>query len=394
MIDAQVVRLRAEKLVAGGDALARLDDGRVAFVEGAIPGELVDARVLQSKTSFVRAEADSVIEASSDRVVPDCVHRKEGCGGCAWMHIDLHAQRDFKIDVVVDAFSRIAKLSEPSVIKGQALPALGSRRVMRLIADDSGRLGLRASQSNDVVAIKNCAVAVDSINTLFAHDGWTPGEEIIVHADKEGEGLAIATDSRVPESVRSIARVGDRAFTKESIRGVELRVDAQSFYQGCRDADLVLVDAVERAAEREYLDGEHGSVIDAYGGVGLFAASLVPPEVRCIVVELAPAAVDDARINLSGRNVQVVESAVEDWEPEPAGLVIADPSRKGLGAEAIEVLVGTGADRIVLVSCDAAAGARDINLLTKRGYELVYSEVLDLFPNTSHVEVVSRLDRA
>jgi 23S rRNA (uracil1939-C5)-methyltransferase len=160
---------------------------------------------------------------------------------------------------------------------------------------------------------------------------------------------------------------------------VELRVDAQSFYQGCRDADLALVDAVERAAEREYLDGEHGPVIDAYGGVGLFAASLVPPEVPCIVVELAQAAVDDARINLLGRNAQVVESAVEDWEPEPAGLVIADPSRKGLGVEAIEVLVGTGADRIVLVSCDAAAGARDINLLAKRGYELVYSEVLDMF---------------
>jgi tRNA/tmRNA/rRNA uracil-C5-methylase (TrmA/RlmC/RlmD family) len=74
--DAQVVRLRAEKLVAGGDALARLEDGRVAFVEGAIPGELVDARVLQSKTSFVRAEADSIIEPSSARVVPDCVHHK------------------------------------------------------------------------------------------------------------------------------------------------------------------------------------------------------------------------------------------------------------------------------------------------------------------------------
>ena len=79
--------MRAEKLVAGGDALARLEDGRVAFVEGAIPGELVDARVLQSKTSFVRAEADSIIEPSSARVAPDCVHRNEGCGGCAWMQV-------------------------------------------------------------------------------------------------------------------------------------------------------------------------------------------------------------------------------------------------------------------------------------------------------------------
>ena len=96
MNDAQVVRLRAEKLVAGGDALARLEDGRVAFVEGAIPGELVDARVLQSKTSFVRAEADSIIEPSSARVAPDCVHRNEGCGGCAWMHMEPQAQHDFK----------------------------------------------------------------------------------------------------------------------------------------------------------------------------------------------------------------------------------------------------------------------------------------------------------
>lgn len=393
MNDAQIVRLRAEKLVAGGDALARLEDGRVAFVEGAIPGELVDARVVQSKSSFVRTEAESIVEASLARVHPECAHREQGCGGCAWMHIDSQAQHDFKVNLVVDAWLRIAKLSEPSVIKGHALPALGTRRVMRLIADESGHLGLRASRSNDVIAINNCAVAVDSINTLFAHSGWTPGEEVIVHADRDGAGLAIATNSRVPESVRSIARVGDRAFTRESIRGVELRVDAQSFYQGCSDADLALVDAVERAAERVYLEGAHGSVLDAYGGVGLFAASLVPPDVPCIVVEVAPAAVDDARINLVGRNTQVVESAVEDWEPKAAGLVIADPSRKGLGVEAVEVLVCTGADRIVLVSCDAAAGARDINLLTKRGYKFIYSEVLDTFPNTPHVEVVSRLDR-
>ena len=110
-------------------------------------------------------------------------------------------------------------------------------------------------------------------------------------------------------------------------------------------------------------------------------------------VEGSRAAVEDARANLSGFDATVVRADVATWRPRSADLVIADPSRAGLGKEAAAVLVGTGARRIVLVSCDAASLGRDAGLLTGAGYILSSVRPVDLFPHTWHVEVVSVFDR-
>ncbi|MEP4650780.1 MAG: TRAM domain-containing protein, partial [Ilumatobacter sp.] len=84
--------VRAERMVAGGDAMARLEDGRVAFVTGALPGEEVEVEVRNDRKDFVKATVTEVLEPSPDRVVPTCPHRREGCGGCGWMHFDTDAQ--------------------------------------------------------------------------------------------------------------------------------------------------------------------------------------------------------------------------------------------------------------------------------------------------------------
>lgn len=390
MSDSATVVLRAEKLVAGGDALGHLDDGRVVFISGALPGETVRAALKQSKTSFAKAQTIEVLESSAERVATACPHLAEGCGGCSWMHIEPVAQHDFKVELVSESLGRIAKMSNADIRRGSAIGAVGTRNVMRFAVNDDGRLGLRAAASNTIVPIEHCMVAAETINNVLGSSGWTPGTEVVMHAN--ADSVAVSTDSRVPEEVRELVRSGEFGFTTQEVLGTQLRVDAESFYQGCEGADAILVEAVSRAAGDEYLNGSHGPVVDAYGGVGLFAATLVSPETECVLVEMAPSAIDDARINLSGRNVSVVESKMEDWIPVRAGLVIADPSRRGLGADAVSVIAGTGAKRVVLVSCDVAAGARDIALLVAQGYQLIYTEVLDLFPNTFHVEMVSRLD--
>lgn len=389
----QTVKVRAEKLVAGGDALAHLDDGRVVFVSGAIAGELVEAEVTQSKESFAKAAATKVVEPSDSRVNADCPHLAQGCGGCQWMHIAAPAQHEAKIEIVRESLRRITKIAEPDVRKGGAVTAIGGRMVMRFAVDEGGRLALRAAASNRLVRIERCQVAHASINAVLPISGWDADTEVVLHVESASGDVAVASDSRVPDAARAVLRTGSAAFTTETVNGERVRIDSGSFYQGCIGSDVALVDAVARAAGDSFLAGENGQVIDAYGGVGLFAVALVPADVECTVIELAQSSADDARINLADRKARVIESAVEDWQPEPAGLVIADPSRRGLGPEAADVLAATEAERIVLVSCDAAAGARDIGLLINRGYMFVYSEVLDLFPNTPHVEVVTRLDR-
>ena len=121
----------------------------------------------------------------------------------------------------------------------------------------------------------------------------------------------------------------------------------------------------------------------------------VPAERRAIIVEVSASSTADARHHLAGRDVTIVNSTVEQWTPTAADLVIADPARSGLGAVAAERLtVGTNCDRLILISCDAAAAGRDARLLVGYGYDHQGSVVLDPFPHTPHVEIVSRFDRA
>ena len=152
------------------------------------------------------------------------------------------------------------------------------------------------------------------------------------------------------------------------------------------------MDAVARAAGNA-LDGRDGVVVDAYGGVGLFAATVVPIGVQCVLVESSESSCNDARENLRGRSAKVVHSRFEHWRAQRAGLVIADPARSGLGKPGVTTLLDTAAPTVVLVSCDAVAAARDARLLVDAGYDLVNAEVLDLFPHTHHVEVVSRFEQ-
>ncbi|MGE0136441.1 MAG: class I SAM-dependent RNA methyltransferase, partial [Ilumatobacteraceae bacterium] len=117
-----------------------------------------------------------------------------------------------------------------------------------------------------------------------------------------------------------------------------------------------------------------------------------PAGARTVLVEGSPWACADARANLADRSAEVVESAMEEWTPTTADVVVADPSRRGLGAAAVDRLAATNAETIVLVSCDPVALARDATLLAPR-YELASATVVDLFPQTHHVEVVSRFER-
>ncbi|NDD73032.1 MAG: hypothetical protein EBZ52_07660, partial [Actinobacteria bacterium] len=196
--------------------------------------------------------------------------------------------------------------------------------------------------------------------------------------------------------------VGIESLVHEIVNGVRLRVMMASFFQSSLEAAELLVAAVRHAAGERALSGVDGRVIDAYGGVGLFAATLLSSDVPVTVVESSESSCRDAKVNLSQhveetQNTdspsEIVNSNVEQWSPVPAGLVIADPARTGLGPQAVSRLVATNASRIVLVSCDAVAGARDLRLLIDAGYELERVTVLDLFPHTPHIETVSALQR-
>ena len=399
-----------ERIVAGGDGMARLADGRVIFVGGTITGERVRVEITTNKKDFARGVALEILDASPHRVSAPCKFVAAGCGGCSWQHLAVTEHMSTKVAIVQEALRRTAKLSETdasSLVKtGGSVSSQASRTTLRMAVLQNGKLGFRRGLSNELVETNPCLIAHDLLNEIIATVKVKNATEVTLRCsastsergvwlhDEHGRGQVTG----LPDDVG----VGIESLVHEIVNGVKLRVMMTSFFQSSLEAAELLVDAVRLAAGERALSGVDGRIIDAYGGVGLFAATLLSADVPVSVVESSESSCRDAAVNLSkhlaetrdtSQPSEIVHSNIEQWSPVPAGLVIADPARTGLGPLAVSRLVETNAPRIVLVSCDAVAGARDLRLLIDTGYELEKVTVLDLFPHTPHIETVSVLQR-
>jgi 23S rRNA (uracil1939-C5)-methyltransferase len=392
----QRLELHVAGVAAGGDGLARQDTGRVVFVRGALPGERVVASVVDERRDFARAELVEVLEPSPDRVVPPCPHVGDGCGGCDWQHVTPAAQRGLKAAIVADALRHQAHV-DITVDHGPDLPAEGYRTTVRGLAS-GGRFALRERASDDAVVLGSCLVAHPLLEELIIDGSFPDGEVVLRAGARTGERLVVVdgdpTDARLPADVRVVGAeelaAGRRAWFHEEVAGHRFRVSARSFFQASPDGAEALVEAVGDAAGDELHPGR--PMVDLYGGVGLFAVSL-DAAAGSSLVEASASAAADARVNLAGSGVKVVRSDATRWRPRHARLVVADPPRAGLAKAGVAVVGRTGARRLVLVSCDPAALGRDARILGAAGWVLRSAALVDLFPHTSHVEVVTAFDR-
>jgi 23S rRNA (uracil1939-C5)-methyltransferase len=401
-VDAPV---RLDKMAAGGDAIGRLGDGRVVFVPGGLPGEVVSIELTQSKKDFARASITAILEPSAHRRVEPCPHRVRGCGGCDWMHADPAAQVAMKVDVVRDALRRTARINDSEVTIGGAVPPTRYRTTLRLATATAtaagGRLGLRSARSHDVVALDECPVADDALADLVRSARSTHGEVQARVSAATGARSLWAIDGGTVYGPDDVL-IGPEAALVERVGDVDLSVSAASFFQSGPSAAALLVQRVSAMIDEtmdETMDGrgsERGRgrhsdyhLLDAYGGIGLFAATV--PASRVTLVEANGAACADATQNLAGRGATIHHMPMEGWRPEPVDVVIADPARAGLGPSVAAALAATKASLIVLVSCDPVSMARDVAAFATSGYVGRRYEVLDLFPNTHHVEVISCL---
>ncbi|MEO6123050.1 MAG: hypothetical protein ABIR32_05015 [Ilumatobacteraceae bacterium] len=382
------VRLTPSHLVVGGSALARGDDGRVVFVAGAIPGESVDVTFRTTKKDFATADVVSVVVASPDRVDPPCEAWHRGCGGCDWQHIEPSAQLRYKTEIVREALQRTARLDSPTVVAAGSVAPWSYRTTIRLAGRADGSVGFRSRRSHEIVPIENCPVADERINAVLAAgriDGrQARRDDVMVRAGSDGDHVVVTGDGLG----RDHAADDDRVFN--TVAGHRFRVSPGSFFQSSAASAELLVEAVARACADIAI--ENATVVDAYGGVGLFGATVARRAAHLILVESSASSCADAAINLVGQPATIARSRMEHWSPQPADLVIADPARRGLDKGGSAMIAATGASAIVLVSCDVGSLARDIRLLQGYGYVHVGTQVLDVFPNTSHIEAVTRFE--
>jgi 23S rRNA (uracil1939-C5)-methyltransferase len=389
------VDVRVERLVPGGEGLAHQADGRVVFVRGGLSGESVRVELTQVTRDWARGVVTDVLDAAPERVVPPCPHRHEGCGGCDWQHLDPIAQLPAKVATTVEALRRTAKLDAADVRTGRSVPSWAYRTTVRVAGTADGRPGFRMEHSHELVPATGCLVAHPNLLPVLDAVRLPPGTEVTLRTSAASGEVTAAWDRRTGD-VRHLpveVRTGRGAAVVEDVCGHPLRVSAGAFFQSGPAAAELLVDAVVRAAP-ELATARH--VADLYGGVGLFAVAAVPVDCHVTVVETARAAVADAEVNLAGRDADVVRGEVGAWsagEARRPDVVIADPARSGLGRPGVAAVARSGTPVLALVSCDVTALARDAALLERHGYRHESTEVLDLFPNTHHVEAVTRFVR-
>lgn len=406
-----LLTLEVGPVAHGGHCVAR-HEGRVVFVRHTLPGERVRARLTEAGPTarFWRADAVEVVEPSPDRVPsawPDA--GPGGVGGGELAHVALPAQRSWKSAVVQEQLRRLAHDDRPVVVEpapgDDARGGLGWRTRVELVADAEGRAGMHPHRSHEVVALRAMplAVAPADVDAVLAAR-WPPGSRITLVAPSGGDRPLLLVDGvpwvqgkpdRRPTartSVRETLRVGDRDLS--------WRVAGSGFWQVHREAPGVLLGAVLDALAVDGLDGAR--VVDLYAGAGLFSVPLadaVGERGAVVAVEGDTRAVRDLRRNVHDRpQVRLhrggVAEVLASGAVGRADVVVLDPPRVGAGRAVVEAVAATGADRVVLVACDPAALARDVQLLADVGYRADELRAFDIFPMTHHVETVAVLSRA
>jgi 23S rRNA (uracil1939-C5)-methyltransferase len=409
------VELTVGELAHGGAAVARVD-GRVVFVEGAIPGETVEAEVTHRRKDFWRAQATTVLDAAQTRVEPPCRYFGLGCGGCQLQYVAYPEQLSQKRQVLHHQLER-ARLEFPIDridVLGMADPwhyrLRGEFHVLRRGGTVS--LGFYRKHTYQTLPIDACLIHAEPIERAlpaFARAAespaasrvtalqftWAPGTNDILWSP-------YPPGSADPEfGMRASGWIPEMNLNDDSIGigddGRHFRVRPETFVQvNARQRDVLYQRALAYAAI-----GGADRVVDAYAGIGMLTARLAARAMDVIAVEESPYAVRLGQVNMQVNgldNVRYRRARVEDLagESEPdVDVLLLDPPRAGCAEAAVEAMANPGAKRIIYISCEPSTLARDLARFCASGrYTLAEVALVDMFPQTYHIEAVVKLDRA
>ena len=404
-----VLELEVGAAAHGGSCVARVDDGRVVFVRHALPGELVRAVVTEDEGgSYLRADALEVLRPHTGRVTPPCRYAGPGlCGGCDWQHAAGSLQRQLKAEIVLEQFQRIADLDVSDLLHGvEELPGglLGWRTRITYATGPDGRLGLHKHRSSDVQVVDRCLIGVDGVgDSQVLTDSWADSRPVTgVEVVRGVDGVVTVLEHRPgPGRHARGRRPPDRAtvvdgppLVEVAVAGHPMTVSAGGFWQvHPAAADVYATTVLEFLGPRP---GE--SVLELFSGAGALTvvlADAVGTTGRVVAIESSPVAVADAEANLSGMTqVDVQRGRVDPDLIEAApltDLVVVDPPRAGLGAEAIRRIVNRSPRAVAYVSCDPATLARDVRAAVEAGWRLAALRAFDAFPMTAHIECIALL---
>ena len=432
---------------AEGQGVAKIE-GCAVFIPNAIKGERVLVRIEKAKKTWASGKITQILEKSPHRVNRECSVAKL-CGGCNFWHMDYEAECTLKADRVRDCLNRLGGESLQSVPilaaptchgyrnkaqypvtsqKGKACAGFfkaGTHqvvendrclilpsemdRVKQLVIDHMNRFKISAYDETEHkglvrhIFVRRGAVSRQVLVCLCVNGKSLPHAKELIQALQNVEGFASLVLSVNQKPGNTI--LGDEFITlygpgyiEDTLCGLTFRLSPRSFYQVNHHQAQRLYETAIREANITKED----TVLDLYCGVGTITLAMASAAGKVIGVEVVPQAVEDAKENALRNGITNAEFICGDageaaLELERRGVradvVVVDPPRKGLNADAIEALARFAPKRIVYVSCDPATLGRDLALLKEKGYCLINATAADLFPRCAHVETVVCLSK-
>lgn len=309
----------------------------------------------------------------------------------------MQRQRELKSEVIAEQFARIAKMEVEVEVEEISAP-LHWRTRYAATTSSNGELGFKAAASTKVIAVDSCPVLLPEIDfPTLPRTEISPHRRVDVAISTRGErfvGISQLRNSRTEQNNPVEIIEGKKAMffdVATSFGEHSYQVSQGSFWQGNINAPAVLVEAVLELAHLR--EGDH--VMDLYGGVGLFAAAVLPligASGKVDLVEASTSATRDASQNFRSVNnvsIHTVDVATALRNFESADVVLLDPPRTGAGSDVIERIVALQPRSVIYIACDPAALARDTGYLHALGFHLQAIRAFDLFPMTHHVESVA-----
>jgi 23S rRNA (uracil1939-C5)-methyltransferase len=441
------LQLKIEKLVYGGEGLSRIESEsgkrKAIFVPLVLPGEIVDVELVEERPGFARARLERVVEASAARTPPPCPYFG-ACGGCHLQHAGYEEQLKLKSAILRETVQRIAKIELPAIVV-HASPALHYRNRTRMkVQAAAGELkfevGYYKLASHQLLPVRECPITSPLINRALAAlwelavevnapqalaeieffanaDDTELLLEFLVNRGADAQAMkrfAQALKEKLPEAVGMVmiprSRGGDsqvaapeldeppdgdgsvllgQASLAYSVGEFAYQVSAGSFFQTNRFQSASLLN-------HAIGDASGTLAFDLYSGVGLFTLPLAQKFERVISVESAKTSFADLRKNLP-RNAKAVQSLTDAYLDRNCAqnpdFVLVDPPRAGLGKRVVDGVLKLNARRLTYVSCDPSTLARDLAGLIAGGMRIVEVQMIDLFPQTFHIETIVSLAR-
>ena len=401
-------KIEITKLDHSGRGIGYLD-GKIIFVSNALPTEIVDVVVTNSKKKYLEGTVLNYINKATNRIDAPCPYY-ELCGGCQLMHISYEDQLKYKENKVKEIINKYTNISEDKV--RSIIPTTSFYYRNKVTLQVKEKIGYYQKKSYDIVNIDHCMIASEKINEVILKLNSMDLKnitKIVIKEAREEVMVVLELSSAIDNNIFKDAfkdvniityfngeyeTISGNNHIVEQLGEYQFIISPDSFFQVNTSGAINLYNQVLKYANLT----KEETVLDLYCGTGSIGIYLSKEAKKVIGVELNTQAINDALLNKELNKINSIDFYQGDAGiilselNMKADLIIVDPPRSGFNKQTIDELLKQQAKKIVYVSCDPVTLARDLNELA-RDYEIIELTPVDMFPNTYHVESIVRLEK-